>query len=59
MTSQAIIEHGILNTFDALSPRYDKPIRASAMRKIAAASLKKPFEVVTDRTITLLRTLPQ
>jgi len=56
MSDKTVLEHGILNTFDALSPKYDKPIKASAMRRIASALLKTPFEVVEGRTVTLLRT---
>lgn len=56
MSDEVIIEYGIHNTFDALSPRYDKPIKTSAMRRIASLSLKNPFEVVGDFGITLLRT---
>ena len=56
MSDEDIIEYGIHDTFDALSPKYDNPIRPSAMRKIASMSLKKPFEIVEKLAITLLRT---
>lgn len=56
LSRQALMEHGIHDTFDALSPRYDRPIRASAMHHIAARRLSAPFEVVRQPTITLLRT---
>jgi hypothetical protein len=56
LADEVVLEHGVLNTFDALSPRYDAPIKASAMRRIASASLKRPFEVAESRTVTLLRT---
>jgi 2-polyprenyl-3-methyl-5-hydroxy-6-metoxy-1,4-benzoquinol methylase len=51
-----IINYGIHDTFDALSPKYDKPIRAILMEKIARKHLKRPFEIVKKPTITLLRT---
>jgi len=51
-----IIEYGIHDTFDALSPRFDNPIRASRMNKIASRILKRPFEIEKRRTVTLLRT---
>lgn len=53
-----LIEFGIHDTFDALSPPYDRPLAASAMRRIAAERLTAPFEVVEGPTTTLLRTLP-
>jgi 2-polyprenyl-3-methyl-5-hydroxy-6-metoxy-1,4-benzoquinol methylase len=56
LSDEVVLEHGILSTFDALSPMYDRPIRASVMRKIASGLLHRPFEVVEGRTITLLRT---
>ena len=56
MSDEAMLEYAILVTFDALSPRYDSPVKSSAMRSLASAMLKKPFEVVESRTITLLRT---
>jgi len=54
-----IIEYGIHDTFDALSPRFDRPISAKDMRRIAMQMLPNTrFEVITvGRTITLLRTL--
>lgn len=51
-----IIDYGIHDTFDALSPKYDKPMKAKTMKKIAEKHLKLPFEVVQKPTITLLRT---
>ena len=56
MSDEAMLEYAIHDTFDALSPRYDKPIKASAMRAIAEESLRRPFEVAEERFITLLRT---
>ena len=55
-SDEFIIEYGIHNTFDALSPTYDKPIKTSAMRRIASLFLKRPFEVVGTKGMTLLRT---
>ena len=52
-----IIELGVHNTFDALSPRYDRPLKASIMRRIAAETLKQPFTVDEFHGITLLRTV--
>lgn len=56
LTNEEVLERSIHDTFDALSPKYDKPIKASAVRKIAASILKKPYEVYEGRYITLLRT---
>lgn len=57
-SDQFIIEFGIHDTFDALSPPYDSPLGLKRMQKIAATHLKKPYEVVhaAGRSITLLRT---
>lgn len=54
-----IIEFGIHDTFDALSPPYDSPLSLQRMQTIAAAHLKRPYEVVhaSRRTITLLRSV--
>jgi 2-polyprenyl-3-methyl-5-hydroxy-6-metoxy-1,4-benzoquinol methylase len=57
MTDQSLLEYAIHDTFDALSPKFDKPMSVSAMESIAVPMLKRPFEVVDDGTITLLRTL--
>ena len=56
MSDETILEYGIHDTFDALSPEYDKPIKPRAMRRIASAILRMPVEVVEYRMITLLRT---
>ena len=56
MSDEVIIEYGIHNTFDALSPKYDRPIKTSAMRTIASSSLKRPFEIFETSSMTLLRT---
>ena len=55
-TDEFIIEYAIHNTFDALSPRYDAPIKEQKMREVAGRHLKKEFEVCRGKTITLLRT---
>jgi 2-polyprenyl-3-methyl-5-hydroxy-6-metoxy-1,4-benzoquinol methylase len=57
MSDKNVLEYAIHDTFDALSPRFDKPLAADAMQSIAAARLQRPFEVVDDRMITLLRTV--
>lgn len=51
-----IIEYAIHDTFDALSPAYDKPMKAEVMKDIAAEALSRPFEVLETRGVTLLRT---
>lgn len=55
-TDEYLIDYGIHDTFDALSARYDRPIKMQAMRKIAKKSLKMPFEVV-ECGVTLLRSV--
>lgn len=57
LSDEQIIEHGIHNTFDALSPRYDSPVSARTMQEIAARHLKQPFELTPPAMITLLRTV--
>lgn len=57
MSKEEIIEYGIHDTFDALSPRYDRPLAASKMSQIAGLCLDMQFEVVERTRITLLRTL--
>jgi len=56
MSDEDMLEYAILVTFDALGPKHDHPIELSAMRKIASALLNRPFEIIEDRTIMLLRT---
>lgn len=56
MNDATILEYGIHDTFDALSPAYDEPLSALEMREIAARHLRRPFEVHEEQTITLLRT---
>ena len=57
MSDERMLEYAIHDTFDALSPRYDRPLGADDMRRIAATALDRPFEVIDDRTVTLLRTV--
>ena len=57
LTDEQMLEYAIHDTFDALSPTYDRPLGVEDMRRIAAACLDQPFEVVDDRTVTLLRTV--
>jgi len=52
-----IIEYGIHDTFDALSPAYDRPMKPENMELIAKKHLKRPFELKRARTVTLLRTI--
>lgn len=56
-TDEAMLEYAIHDTFDALSPKFDRPLSVAAMRSIGTPVLKRPFEVVDDRAITLLRTV--
>ena len=48
MPDETLLEYGVHDTFDALSPRFDRPSSVSAMRSIAASVLERPFEVVDD-----------
>lgn len=56
LSNAQIIEYGIHDTFDALSPRYDRPLKHKTMYQIASAKLVQPFEVVDRPGVTLLRT---
>lgn len=56
LSDEAIIAYGVHDTFDALSPAYDQPIRVRTMRAIAQTELKRPFEIYENPAITLLRT---
>jgi SAM-dependent methyltransferase len=58
LDDQQVVEYGIHDTFDALSPPYDSPLSAAKMRAIAAKHLTRPFIVDELPAITLLRTLP-
>ena len=57
LSHDQLIEYGIHDTFDSLSPRYDKPLSGKTMERIARQMLSAPFEVIEQRTITLLRTI--
>ena len=57
LSEEQILEYGVHDTFDALSPRYDRPLAASRMRAIAAELLQRPFEVDEQPDVTILRTL--
>lgn len=56
LSDERVMEIGIHDTFDALSPPYDQPISAKDMRKIADGILKQPYEIIERPMITLLRT---
>ena len=51
-----ILEYGVHDTFDALSPMYDIPLGVRDMNRIADANLDRPFEIEKWPTITMLRT---
>ena len=55
MPDDFFIEHGIHDTFDALSPTFDKPISTNRLKEIAQSQLKHPFEIEEAATVTLLR----
>lgn len=55
-SDQQMLEYGIHDTFDALSPAYDEPISANFMREMAEKHLKNPIEIKEQHTITLMRT---
>jgi SAM-dependent methyltransferase len=57
LSDEQIMEHGIHNTFDALSPHYDEPVSAATMKQLAERHLQRPFEVTPPEMITLLRTI--
>ena len=55
-----IIEYGIHDTFDALSPKYDKPISKNVFKNIADKILKEKcinYEIFTNKSITILRSI--
>jgi 2-polyprenyl-3-methyl-5-hydroxy-6-metoxy-1,4-benzoquinol methylase len=54
-SSDYLLEYSIHNTFDALAPPYDSPVSARTMFRIAKPILKKPFEIWTGPSVTLLR----
>jgi len=57
MSDDQMIEYAVHDTFDALSARYDRPISAGAMKRIASLNLERPFEVKQTRGTTLLRSI--
>jgi len=57
LSDEMLIEYAIHDTFDALSPRYDRPMSAKNIRIIAKGMLAAPFEIIERPTITLLRTV--
>jgi ubiquinone/menaquinone biosynthesis C-methylase UbiE len=57
LSARQLIEYGVHDTFDSLSPRYDRPLSAALMRATALKMLHMPFEVVETPTVTLLRTI--
>lgn len=56
LTDERVMEIGVHDTFDALSPPYDHPISAKDMRKIAEKHLTQSFEIEERHMVTLLRT---
>ena len=51
-----IIEYAVHDTFDALSPRYDRPLSHTAFRRIARQYLRQPYEIV-EQGCALLRSI--
>lgn len=56
LTDERVMEIGIHDTFDALSPPYDQPMSAKDMRNIASKHLDRDFEIEERHMVTLLRT---
>lgn len=56
MSDDQMIAYGVHDTFDALSPVYDRPISAGTMEAVARGVLRQPFEVHRRPYVTLLRT---
>ncbi|MAF68503.1 MAG: hypothetical protein CMH25_04070 [Micavibrio sp.] len=56
LTDERVIEIGVHDTFDALSPPYDNPMSAKRMRQIANQHVSRPFEIVERPMVTLMRT---
>jgi len=51
------LEYGIHDTFDALSPKYDKPLSIRTINKITKKIIgNRDYEIITNKAITLLRT---
>ncbi|HTE22534.1 MAG TPA: class I SAM-dependent methyltransferase [Candidatus Limnocylindria bacterium] len=58
-SNKFIVEYGVHDTFDALSPPYDQPLTPEQMEKIAQKALggtARKFDVYKDTGMTLLRT---
>ena len=55
-SEEFILEYAVHDTFDCLSPRYDRPLSKRAFRKAAQRYLKSDFEVV-ECGVTLLRSI--
>lgn len=56
MPKEEILEYGVHDTFDALSPKYDRPLSEAKMREIATDMLDRSWETHTFGTVTVLRT---
>ncbi len=56
LSDERVMEIGVHDTFDALSPPYDQPMSAKDLREIASKQLKQPFEIIERPMVTLLRT---
>ena len=56
MTKETILEYGVHDTFDALSPKYDRPLSEAEMSRIAARMLGDSWQIHTFGTVTILRT---
>ena len=52
-----IMELAVHDTFDALSPPYDRPLSAKTMKNIGEEYLDRPIEIKEEKMITLLRSL--
>ena len=55
-SDEFIIEYAVHDTFDCLSPRYDRPLTHHEFRKIAKRHLKHKYEIV-EQGCTLLRSV--
>lgn len=55
-SDEFILEYAVHDTFDCLSPRYDRPLSHRGFRKVAERHLKRPYEIV-EQSSTLLRSV--
>ncbi len=55
-SDEFIIEYAVHDTFDCLSPKYDRPLSHYGFRKAAKLHLKRKYEVV-EQSCTLLRSI--